>query len=509
MSVSPYSSAKLKRGATHFLVGKVASALLTLITLLWLVRLLSVEEYGVYVVLIAGMEITLAINSLGLPWVAARYLPEFRLYASGKVLVHFVWQLIARIGLFLVVGALLLLMTAPWLFEFLELPQYMDVAKLYLLVLIIEGLGRRIRENILGTLMLQKQAQISLVARNLALLLLLSVLLIDGETVHLYHVVLAEFAVSLLGTGLALQGLTKFVSRYRNSQGSDSWQPPEWTEMWRIAFQMYFSHLVTLTYSPQVFVFFIQRYLGVEVTALFGFLRSLYAQIINYLPATLLFSLIRPKLVASYVGEGGMAELTSNANLVGKLSLFVLMPVLVFTWIAGGELLCLLSGGRFCQENYYLAGLLLALIPLSQCQILMTVAVASDKSHLCSVGASLGILVLPLVYWLLETGYGLWSIIIAVIMSQILFNITLIIALIRTTTYMPDYIGFVKLFLAALISFSLARYLTMPVHEWLGLVIMVILVVSLYLLSAYFIKPFRAEERIRLNRMLNRKVFIW
>ncbi|MDP1788084.1 lipopolysaccharide biosynthesis protein [Nitrosomonas sp.] len=508
MSVSPYSSAILKRGAVHFLVGKAASALLSLITLLWLVRLLAVEEYGAYVVLIAGMEITLAITSLGSPWVAARYLPEFRLYSSGKMLIQFVWQLIALNTLFLVIGALLLLMAIPWLLEFLDLAQYTDAARLYLLVLIIEGSVRRIRENILGTLLQQKQAQISLVTRNLALLLLLGIASNDGA-VNLHFVVLAEFVASAVGGVLALHGLIQYMLKHCDLLGSDSWLPPKWSKMCGIACQMYFNQLVSLIYSPQVFVFLIQRYLGAEATALFGFLRSLYVQIASYLPATLLFSLIRPKLIASYVGTGGMAELSNNANLVGKLSLFVLMPVLIFTWIAGTELLDLLSGGKFGQVNNYLAGLLLALIPLSQYQILTTVAVACDRSHLCFLGASLGMLSLPAAYWLLESGYGVWSIIIAIVMSQALCNAMIIFSLTRATTYMPDTFGFFKLVIAALISFILTQQLMMEVHGWLGLLIIAVSVVIFYLLSAYFIRPFRTEERTRINRVLNREIFVW
>ncbi len=508
MSVSPYTGAALKRSAVHFLAGKVASALLTLIILLWLVRLLTVEEYGAYVVLVAGMELALAITSLGLPWVAARYLPEFRLHASGKMLAHFVWQIIARIGLFLVAGALLLFLALPWLLLSLELAQYTNVARLYLLVLLLEGLGQHIRESALGPLLQQSQVQISLVARNLALLLLVGVVALQG-VVHLHHVVLAELAASALGTMLALRGLVRHLHAHRDLPGRDGWQPPSWPEMWRIARHMYFNYLVTLTYSPQVFVFLIQRYLGVEATALFGFLRSLYGQISRYLPATLLFSLIRPKLVVSYVGAGGMAELTRNANLAGKLSLFVLMPVLVFVWLAGGELLSLLSGGKFSQAGYYLAGLLLALIPFSQRQILETVAVTSGKSHLCLWGTSLGVLVLPLAYWLFEAGQGLWGVIIAIIISQMIFNATLIAALARTTTYRPDTIGFFKLAAAALAGFVLAQQLAIPTHGWSGLLIMAVLASGLFLLAAYFFKPFKVEERARLNRLLNRKVFVW
>jgi len=507
MSISPYSSAAFRYNTILFLIGKLFSALLTFVTLLLVVRLLTAKEYGAYVVFVAGIEITLAMTTLGLPWVSARYLPEFRLYANGKMLIHFVWQITAWISLFLIVGALLLWTAVPWLLPS-ELAQYTDVTKLYLLLLLIEGLGRYIRESILGPLMQQARMQISQLLRNLTLLLLIGITMSQGQ-VYLYHVVFAELIASVLGTVLAVLGLIQYLQMYRDLQAKDDWQPPKWSEMWRVARNMYLGSLITQSYSPQVFVFLIQRYLGLEVAALFGFLRSLYLQATNYLPAVLLSNLIRPMLVASFVGKGGMAELTFNANLVGKLSMFMLMPILIFVWLAGSELTNLLSGGLFNEENYYLAGLLLALIPLSQRQILEIVAVTSDKSYLCSWGAILGALVLPIAYLLLESGLGLWSIVISIAVSQILFSGTLITALTFSTSYHFDFIGFYKLSAVSLIVFIFMQQLAFSIQGWLDLIFIAFFSCSLFLLISYFIKPFHRNEQGRLNRLFNRKIFVW
>jgi O-antigen/teichoic acid export membrane protein len=542
MNATPYSIAALKHSALHFLIGKVVSALLTMCVLLLLVRLLALEEYGTYVILVAGMELALSITQLGLPWLSARYLPEYRLHANGKQLKHFVWQIIALSGLFSVVGALLLLAAMPWLLAPLKLAQQMDVARLYLLVLVAEGLRRSIQECILEPLLQQSYSQFSQIARNLVLLLCLGIVAAQGA-VHLTHVVLAELAGAILGIVPALWGLVWHLRAHRDLPGKAGWQHPSWTHMWRTAGHMYFSLLITLASSPQVYVFLTQRFLGVEVTALFGFLLNLYGQIRSYLPSTLLFGLIRPKLMASYVGEGGMAQLAHNANFMGKISLFVLMPLLVFTWLAGGELLSLLSGGKFAQSGYYLGGLLMVLIPLSQRQILETVAVASGQSHLCSWGSVLGLLTLPLAYYLLESGLGLWSPILAMIVGQFIFNATLIVTMRLTTTYRPDAAGFFKLAAAALVGFVLsflikmawsgsfqphengfagllqniqdivssflAQQTTVSTHGWLGLAIIAALACGLVLIAAYFFKPFRVEERMTLNRLFKRNIFIW
>jgi O-antigen/teichoic acid export membrane protein len=512
MSVPPYSGAALSRSATHFLVGKAASALLTVILLLWLVRLLSTPEYGAYVAFVSAMELMLAITSLGLPWVAARYLPEFRLYGSGRKLNQFVWQLVGGLGAFLVAGSLLLLTLIPWGLESLDLVQHAPAAKLYLLVVVVEGIARSIRDNVLGPLLQQGPAQISLVARNMVMLFLVSVTVLRGP-LHLHDLVLIEIAASLLGIFIAIHALVRYLRAHRHLAGKDGWQPDNWRGRWRTALYMYFNHLVTMTYSPQAFVFLIQRYLGIEATAVFGFLRSLYTQIANYLPASLLFSLIRPKLIASYVGEGGIAELSRNANLAGKISLFVLMPILVFVWLENEELLRLLSGNKFLGAGQYLAALLLTLIPFSQRHILETVAVATDMSFMCMWGSTLGVLALPLAYILIESNLGLWGAIIAILAGQLIFNATLIYAITRATAYRRDVIAFIKLSASALLAFLATQQIAiqsgLPEHGLLGMLFYAMASCGLYLLVAYYLKPFNVDERGRLNRLLKRKVFVW
>lgn len=508
MSAPPYSGAALKRSAMHFLLGKGASALITFVILLWMVRLLPIEQYGVYVTLVAGLELAIAISGLGMIWLAARYLPEFRMHATGGELGRFVWQFLAQAGSLLLVGALLLYLLVPWLMTALDLASWLEIARLYLLMLLLEGLARHIRESLLGPLMQQGWAQLSLMLRNVALLLILVALVADGE-VSLKGIVLAELAASLLGLLLVGYGLARFLRAHRNLPGAPEWQPPRWREMWPTARHMYTSQMVTLAYSPQVFLFLVQRHLGVEATALFGFLRSLYDQATRYLPATLLFSIIRPKLVASYVGEGGMAALAHNANFAGKLSLFVLMPLVVLSWWVGPGLVSVLSGGTFAQPGYYLAGLMLALIPFSQRQIVETLAVAVGRSRLCTLAAAWSLLSLPLTLGLLQLGLGLWAPVIGLGAGNLVFNGVILVGLSRESAYRVDRKGVAKLLAATLLSLALVAWVPLTIDTWGELIGAALACCLVYLLAAYLFKPFTPPERASINRLANRKVFIW
>ncbi len=501
-----YTATELRYSALHFLTGKAVSALLTLIILLLLIRILSTEAYGMYVLLVAGMELALAMLSFGLPWMAARYLPEFRLH-GGSLVAQFVWKIIALLACALTVGVCALFFIVQWLLP-AELMQYANMAELFLLVLLLEGLSRRIRENILGPLMQQKLAQVTLVARNFTFLLLIGIFCLSAE-IGLHHVVFAEIFASVLGLVLLFNGLIRHLNTYRNMAANANWVQPDWSSIWQVARNMYFNNLIVLLYSPQMFIFLTQRYLGIEATALFGFLCKLYMQIVNYLPATLLFSLIQPKLVASYVHAGNMHDLARNANLAGKLSLFVLMPLVAYVWLVGDELLYLLSDGKFVLSGDYLTGLMFAMIPLSQRRILETVAVAIDKNHIVLLGGILGGLSLPLAFFLLKTGQGLWGPIIAIITAQVVYNFTLIFYLVRHTTYRPDTIGLVKLILASFSVLIIAELPVVQLHGVLSLFVLMMIVTGFFLLSAYLIKPFKVEERERLNSFVSKKIFIW
>lgn len=508
MNAEPYSGAALKRSAWHFLTGRAVSAALTFIILLWVVRLLPVAEYGAYVTLVAALELAIAISTFGLPWMASRYLPEYRLHAPGVILIRYTRRIMALLGSVLVLAALLVFVNLKWLLATVDMSPYEDVARLYVLMLIAEGFGRHLRESALGPLLMQGIAQVSLVMRNLILLLLLGVMSVAGH-VNLHDVVMAELMAAVIAVPIALGGLVHHLRQHRDLKGEPGWTEPAWQDMWRTARHMYFSQMITLVYSTQVFLILIRRYLGVEATAVFGFLRSLYEQVSRYLPATLLFSLIRPKLVASYVGRGGIEELARNANLAGKLSLFVLMPLVVFVGMVGQELVNLLAGGKFPDTGFYLAGLMLALIPFSQRQIVETMAVTSGHSQLCTFAAVLGVLVLPLTYMLLEIGLGLWAPIIGLGLGNLLFNTVILVGMGRLTPYRPDMRGSIKLMLASLTTYLCARFMPVPEPGWIGLICAAGLVLAIYLVASYFIRPFSQAERDRLNRHLARGLFVW
>lgn len=508
-----YSGKALRRGALHYLTGKAVSALLTFVILLCLIRLLSLREYGVYVALVAGAEIAYAVGGLGLPWLAARYLPEYRLNAPGEALIEvcrrmLIWQALAFAVL---VGIFFLL--SDYYFNLSGLRPFSDISVVLMMTVLFEGLGRFVREPIMGSLILQRDARLSLICRQLVFLLFLIAASAAGSF-DVFAVAAIEAGASMISFCTGLWLLERHLKVLRPQAAHPAWQAPTLRAHWAVALRMYFAHLVSLTYSPQVLTNVVMRMLGSEAAALFGFLRALNDQVARYLPATLLFSLIRPKLMASYAGGGGMAELTRNANLAGKLSLFVLVSLLSLAALSGDMLVDVLSGDKFGDTGWLLTGFLAGLIPFSQRQLLESVVVAIGRAEVCVWASASGLVMLPLTWFLIHADFGLWAPVMSIGIGHLTFNGFVLGVVGCKYGYRADWSGVAKMFGCAVLSYlilvPLSFWLTGKLSAgWMFSGVQAVLAVGSYLILAWVFKPFSQEERNRINAFLRRRVFIW
>lgn len=508
MNGSPYSGASLRLATWQFLTGKVASAALTFAVLLLVVRVLTVKQYVVYAVLTASVELGVGISGLGLPWLAGRFIPEFRLDAPGARLKSLVDRLLRWVLASLLIITVICLGLLDLGLSWAGQAQVRDAALIYVFVFLVEGVRRFLLISMLEPLMQQSLARAAQVFKQLLLLALLISTAIWGH-VELIDVARFELAASIFSCAIGFVGLRRHVETLRSQPGRPSWQEPGIPEMWHMALQMYGSQLLSMAYSPQVFLLLVVKLLGDEAAALFGFLRNLYDTIARYLPASLLFGLIRPKLVASYLGNGGALELAANANLTGKLSHFVLMPILALSAAVGAHLVEWLSGARFVGTGAIFFGFLLALVPYSQRQLLESMAVSIGRSRLCLLGGLAGVAVVPVVLVLVHLGLGLWAPMIALLLAQAMSNTVIMLGLRRAIDYRPDLWALLKLGLAAGVGYAVVWALPAPPSRPLELVEAVLAVTSVYLLVAWLLKPFTVSERKRINGLLPRPLFVW
>lgn len=511
---NPYSHASIKRSAWQFLSGKVASGLLTFLILFLLVKILPVTEYGAYVTLVAGIELGYGLSDFGLPWLATRYFPDYRLHASGKQLKMLCIRFMFITAISLLVIVLIFVIFLDYYLGWIGLDNYRIVAQIYLGLFVVEGLGRMVRDSLMEPLMMQDEARKSMVMRQFSFVVLIVLLDFTGNAI-LTNVAWAEMMAVFISLIISLILMRRYLANLRDHPGQLGWLEPRKVTLWHMAVRMYGANLLTLVCSPQVFINLIQRVLGMEAAALFGFLSNLQGQIIRYLPTSIFFSIIRPKLVASYVGGGGMVELNRNASLAGKFGLFVLMPLVVMVALTGDPLVAQLSDGKFMGSGWLFLCFTLILVPLSQRQLLEAVAVASGHAGLCTWAAASGLITLPLIWVLLDWGLGLWAAVIAIGLGYLLFNSILIVGISTLAGYRIGWVGFLKLAISALAAYAASIWLPLDGipdnwrSPWMAMMVRCILAVLVYLSFAWWVKPFTSGERDLINTLAKRRVFVW
>lgn len=420
-----YSAARIRQGVLHFLVGKVGSALLTFCGFLLVARLLLPADYGRYVTLIALVELGMNLASLGMDWVSTRYVPAYRVKAGGRALSRFVLRLMGVQALALALVASVLALAAPGLANLLNMGEVVPALRLYALYLLVEGLCRVVRDQMLAQLLLQGRAQLALLLRHLVWVGLALVLWVHQHSASLWAVAALELAAAAVGLLAATAGLG-LALRQAVREGGDAakdWQAPSTAELRHLATNSYLGLLLNVPARPQVITLLVTRLAGLEAAALYGFARSLADQVLRFLPAELLLGFLRPAMVARHVQSGRFDELNQQTNTLLVVSLLVLAPLLALVVGRGDLLVHVLGAGRFDGSGALLALMLLAAALFSHRRMLEFVANTVGRPQAISQ-ASVLLLAVPLaVVALLAAGWPVWTVPAVALLFECLFGV--------------------------------------------------------------------------------------
>lgn len=356
----PYGQRAVMRGGLTFLAGRGASALLTFLAFVLVARMLPLSEYGLLMAALASMELGLALSSAGLDWVATRSLPEYRVHAAGRVIVRVTLKLAAIQVLAFSIGGILLSLTAPSLATLLALQHGAEVIILAAGLLVVEGIGRLCRDQLLGILMHQRSGQLAQVGRSGLLFALLvyeyaNDAPLEARDVMQFELISGALA-ALAGIGLLGRVLVRFWPQ--PGAGTD-WLPPDRKTLFALARNSYFSYLLSLTYGAQVLTMLVARILGAESAAMFGFARTFADQVRRYLPTDLLQSILRPALVAHFSDAHDRAGLILRLGLWLKSALIMLVPLLAF-FLVFGEQGTAAVGGQHFRDAWVIVTMMLA-----------------------------------------------------------------------------------------------------------------------------------------------------
>lgn len=456
-----YSGKSLKASLKAFGIGKLASASLGLVNFALLTRILPVSEYGNYVAIFAAIELGLFFSTIGVDWVAVRYVPQFRAKGDDLLLRRFM-QLILGVRttqLLLLAGFFYLVL--PY-FGVLGLPGNWHTYSLYICVIAIcEGMSRFIREFLFESLLLQKYSQISLVARSSFMTAGLFWIHSDGANTAGAVLRIESLAVvtSLLATAAMLASFVLAMPKTVR-EGQTASLLSYRSDFLRCAANNYLSGMFAYLGSGQMMVLAVARFLGAEAAAMFGYARYLIEFVRRYLPGELLNGLIRPKLIADYASSKSFHKLNLNTKIIFKLNAAFLAVGLLSLLISGQELLAVLSGRKFDAALPPLVLMCATLIPFCHRRLLETVANAIDLSHAWSRASFILSFSVPLAILGMYFDVGIYAAIGAIFATEMMANSLLISSMRRAGfSYEAGLISIFKLAFFILIAFVLATAL--------------------------------------------------
>lgn len=512
MEGSHYSTARARRSLIQFIIGKGLTAVVGIFVLLFSVRIMAPGDFGLYVAVIAFMEIFYLATGFGLSTIAQRYVAEFRIKTSGNEFTKFLKNIILRRVLYAVGGTTAVGITAAiWVGLGNSTPLSVQFPTFY--ILLIFGCTTRFANEIFSALLLQGYTQSLVLGTHLIKLAgLLGCMAID-RAVGFQEMLSIEVAASMLGTIGSLFLLRRYLVA---DFVADSMSPPNASTysnplMLGVARRFYVVQLLGQIWGPNTGKLIVAQFLGLVATATYGFVQSITDMLRNYLPAYLLSSWLRPLMISRYLEKGDLHEANAMASLMFKLSLLCIVPAAAFFAASGDGFIAWASGGKIFAGSALLVLFctLLALQCLHVVIGMITITVERARASVIATTAACAGFPLSVAgaHYL-----GLLGVIGGMIAGECVWIGTVLILLRREGLHIKlETRGILLIFLSAIPAFAAVKLLpliTGPLSV-LSLSVIGIVVTGLLVLATNALcKPFTEFERSFIVRLVPRRYFI-
>lgn len=499
-----YGLARARRSLLHFGAGKAASAVTSLALLILLARHVPAEQFGLYVAILATLEIFYLTTGFGLSSAAQRYVAEYRMRARGEDFLRFAAGLVAARTALAVVFSVLAWALSPLLLPMAGLGGARDFA-VSVAALMALGTVARYLEEILGALLMQGTIQALTLVRNVAklavVLSLSSAGLLNAQTL-----VATEAVVLAMSAAAGSLQLMRHLRATRTQPGEPAYRNER---LWRVSMRFYLVQVMGLAYGPDVMKLLVTRAGGSASTAALGFAQSITDTLRNYLPAHLLASWIRPMMVSRYVSGRGIEDLALLGNLILKLNLFGLAPVVAFFSAHGNAFGSLLSAGRYPDAGALLTafGVFAALQSAHLVLNMITVTVERAGANIAST--ALAAFTIP-VALLAAPGFGAVTAAWLLVTAEVLWCVSNWLLLRRAGIRLRLAVrSFMKIGAAGTLAGAVGMLASVPGESWLAVGLNGLLVASVFLGVAAMLRPFDAVERALLGKFVPARWLVW
>ncbi|MEO5703110.1 MAG: hypothetical protein ABIQ54_04420 [Gammaproteobacteria bacterium] len=507
-TVGHYSASKIRKSMWHYLLGRGMSAIGSFAVALLLIRVLPVEVYGAYTAL-AGLLVTLGIVSDGgLDRLLPKFLPILRTANAESRLAKLCWKLLGlRIVLILLV--LIPVVIAPdWIANVLSIDEGRKVIWPFALYVVLSIVSVHLART-LQALLQQRAVTMGMILEWFTKLAALVLLLLYTGFLPLDGVIWIQAATVGLGVLFLLIKLQQHFTEFAKADHPLTEIDIPRERLWRFGWHNYLPSLIGVGLSEGTIKLVSAYFLGITQTAALGFAYAISGAIRQYLPAILLLGLIEPAFMARYHAQRDFRVLNEMASIVLKSNLFVLAPITVWLLFSGTPMIGLITGGKYLDTVWLLAGFMGVLMLHSQFMVLQLIVNAIEESWLLTT-CQLWAVLFAVAEIIAMVFYGLPGLLVGTLVLALFKNIYLVFSIrSKKYPYKTDWQGLMCIVTLAVTT----GFIGSLVLRWLpglaGSFLALIVTGVTFLALAYVWKPFKPAERDLLNRFIGRKLFFW
>ena len=327
---------KIKRNSVFVLFGKLITPLLGFLILAFIIKNLSVEDYGIYQILISFLSVVGLLSSFGIQNIFTRYIPEFQKLNQNWNIRRIVFSgMLIRLLISIIIIGIIHLFPVQ-IFTLFKISSTNNYFSLFSIFIILQ-LEFYLLRAVLTSLFLHQYLVYANIVFSLLRFGLVFIYLRFGW--GLKGLILGEI-ISTLILVLICMGVYyyKYICNISNVKKTNL----DFKRIFKYGIYNQLNEVGVHILSITTDIFIISAYLGPVAVGIYAFASRLVRLVTNILPHRMFEDLIKPSFFTKYAETKNDEELNKMFNLLMKIIAFTVIPTLGLLYILGDKIIVLL-----------------------------------------------------------------------------------------------------------------------------------------------------------------------
>jgi len=479
--------ATIKRNSYYLMAERVICPIINFLVTIFIIRKLSIENFGIYSILLALMTYIGLISALGLPDIFQRFIPEF--YQKRQL--HSLSQLIYRGLLARFIFSLVLVLILVIFSGTIEKIFKIEYALNYLTffsIAIIFGLASGLLSIALTSSLRNKEYAASQISYTIF------------RAIILFFIIESSGSLSglLIGESLAFVFLALlqvyFVSKFKLPKAIQSKLQLPIRRLIRFGGYSYFNDVGAQILSDSSDYFIISPFLGPGQVGIYAFAFKIMEFVSRVLPHTMLSKIIRPVFFTKYAKNADLSLINKMFNFHLKIIAIFSFPLVTLVLIFKEKLIMYMFDPKYLESSK----ILLIVASFTAINFLIEpvglVLQSLEKVHVLLV-SKIFVVYNLLAAFIVIKKWGIIGVAYATCTAVLFKNIFCYFFAKKYARLRPDYKMLGKMILNSLLMGTIALFLKSQVKDLISFILIIMLAIFIYLLFSYFNNAFSDQEK--------------